>query len=561
VIGGVLGGVGSRVGAPTDPELDRALAVLGWRVDSADVLAFSWALWGGGVALAAALALAPLGTVVPAATLAVAVVAGYTARAFPGWLGEARRVRALGAGPDLIALAVLRARVDPTPERAAEFAAEHARDPLAASLREHATRTRGAPGSGWEGFADTWRDRDPALGRAVALLEAGFEADAADRDRLFERALGAALSGIRQRVAAFAAAMRGPTTAIYAFGVVLPLALVATLPAARSAGVPVPLGGVVAVYDVLLPGTLLAASAWILGRQPAAFPPAAVSVDHPDVPDRRHIAGLAGLLAGALAWVGAPVLLPDWTRWIVAPGWAAGLAVAIHFRGVAQLRESVTAIERGLPDALSVAGQHLNRGAAVEAAVAAAGRELAGPTAQRFAAAARLQRRLGVGTERAFLGPTGAFSDLPSPRARAAVSILSLAGREGPHGGRVLIELADHLEDLLAVERDAARTLAGTAGTLRSTAWCFGPLVGGVTVALAGRLGSLDGGPVTAVRVDGLGIAIGVYVLLLAAVLAGLAAALDRGPDRARIGYQAGVAVVAAGSVFGVTVGAASVLL
>ncbi|MFB6217854.1 MAG: type II secretion system protein, partial [Halobacteriaceae archaeon] len=413
------------------------------------------------------------------------------------------------------------------------------------------------PGSGWTAFGAAWREWAPGLGRAVGLLAAAFEAPEGQRERLLDRALSAALGGTRDRVAAFAAAIRGPTTALYAFGVVLPLALVATLPAARAAGVPLPLSGVVAVYDLLLPAGLLAGGGWLLGRQPAAFPAVRVPRDHPDVPDRRLHAAALGIAAAALSWVGAPAVVPAWTRWVVAPGWGVGVAGAVYLYPVVRVREQVAAVERGLPDALAVAGQHLAREAAPGTAIAAAGEELDGAAAERFAEAARVQRRLGLGVEASFR--EGAFADLPSPRAQAAVSLLALAGREGPHGGRVLVELADHLEELLAVERDARRALATTTGTLRNTACCFAPLIGGTTVALAGRIDGLGSAP--AVPTAGLGIAVGVYVLLLAAALAGLAAALETGVDSVRIGYRAARTVAIAATAFPVAVRAAGLLV
>lgn len=548
--------VAERIGG-SDPALERALRVLGWSVDQTDVVALASCVAAGATLVSAALA-----TVSGAAALAALVGGGagaYGVRSLPVWLAETRRARAVGAAPELVALAVLRARVDPTPERAAAFATEHARDPLAASLREHAARARGQPHAGWEPFGATWREWAPGLGRAVDLLSAAFEAPEGQRERLLERSLAATLDGTREQVAAFGATLKGPTTALYAFGVVLPLALVAAVPAARSAGISVPLVVVVTVYDLLLPAGLAAAGVWLLGRQPTTFPSVAVPRDHPDVPDRTALAVAAGVAAGVVAWMLAVRVGPAWTRWLLAPSWAVGLTAAVWLRPVVRVRRRVVALETGLPDALAVAGQHLTRGAAPEAAVAAAGRELDGRAADRFAGAAAVGDRLGVGLEAAFLGPAGAFSEVPSPRARAAVALLALAGREGSHGGRLLVELSDHLEDLLAVERDARRELATTAATLRNTAWCFAPLIGGTTVAMASHLDALDGG--AAVPTEALGIAVGVYVVLLAAVLGGLAAALMRGFERVHVGYRAAVVACAAAAVFVTAVRGAGLLL
>jgi hypothetical protein len=104
--------------------------------------------------------------------------------------------------------------------------------------------------------------------------------------------------------------------------------------------------------------------------------------------------------------------------------------------------------------------------------------------------------------------------------------------------------MADHVDDLQRVEREARRELASVTGTLRNTAGVFGPLVGGATVALAdGMATGTLGEPLPTAA---LGLAVGGYVLLLAAILAALATGLERGFDRALVGYRVGLALLSA---------------
>lgn len=543
---------------PVDPDLDRHLARLDADVGSAAVRTAAAGLVLAGLP-PAGVALA-LGATAPAfLLLALFAGSGFLVRAGPRWLATARRARALGAVPDLIGLAVLRARVTPTPEDTAAFAAEHGRGPLADALGRHCRRTRGEPGTAWDGFVRDW-EGDPTIRRAVPLLRAAVDAPRSERHRRLDRALEAALAGTRERTERFAADVRGPTDGIYAFGVVLPLSLVAALPAAQAAGLPVGVPVLVAVYDVLLPVVLLGACAWVLARRPVAFPPAPVPRDHPDAPDRRRAAA-ALIGCGLGAWLLHAIAFPPWTA-VTAPGVAVGAALVVRYRPPLAVRERVREVEAGLPDALALAGRRLDRGDPPETALAAVGERLDGPTAEVFAAAARVQRRLRVGPRRAFLGDGGALAAVPSPRTRAAAALLGLAAGEGPHGGRVLVESAEHVEDLRDVERAARRDLSGLVGTLRSTACCFAPLVGGVTVALAGRLAAAGSGRfLEPLPVDALGAAVGGYVLLLAAILAAFAAALDRGFDRALLGYHVGVGLLSAGSVYPLAALAAAALL
>lgn len=557
----------SPVAGWRDPDVERALAALGTDIDSPLVTAATTGIVTGTVALSSALVVFPGAT--PAAAIAVVGFGlAYATYRGPAWLAAARRVRALGDAPDLVARATLRLRIEPTPEGAAAFAAR-ASDPLAVSLREHVAGARGTPRSGWQSFADEWADWNRSLARSVRLLDAAADAPDDDRARLLDRAVSVVLEGTREDMAQFAAAIEGPTTGLYAFGVVLPLALVGVLPAAGAAGIAV--GGVtfVAVYDLLLPAALVGASGWLLGRRPVAFRSSRVSQSHPDLPAWRRLAVPVALVAGVIAWLVAPVFLPPWLRWIVAPGVTAGIALAGWFWPVVVIRRRTRAVEAGLPDAVSLVGHRLREGTSVEAAVAAVGEDLDGATGEAFARAAGVQRRLRVSVRDAFVGEHGALAAVPSPRARALAALIALAGREGAHGGRLLVEYADHLDDLVGVERAARRDVASVTGTLRHTALLFGPFIAGATVTLADRLqmdaptGATDSFGTAATTLDPttVGVAVGAYVLLLAVVLSGLAVGLERGLDRALVGYHAGVALLAASLAYPTAVVATGLLV
>ncbi|WP_435179678.1 type II secretion system protein [Halorussus sp. AFM4] len=545
---------------PVDPgeDLPRALAYLDAGVDAETAVRAGY----GAGALAAllglpAVALAPVALRVPVAAglLAVSLGVVYAAKRGPVALATARRTAALGAAPALVARAVLRMRVEPATERAAAFAARGG-DRLAESLREHVRRAEGTPESGLAAFGATWADWNPPLRRAALLVEAAADAPAAEREATLDRAMDAVLDGTRDRMAAFAESVRGPTTALYAFGVLLPLALVAVLPAARVAGVPLSIPALVVLYDLALPAALVAAGAWLLVRRPAAFPPPAVSRDHPEVPDRRWPALGAGVGTGLFAWIAigtAP--LPGWTRWPAMVGGAVGAGLVVRYRPVKRVRDDARAVEANLTDALYLVGRRVSDGAAVEAAIADAAPEVAGRTGETLAAAAGVQRRLRVGVREAFLGEHGALADVPSPQARSVAALLAVAAREGRPAGRAVVAMADHVDDLQRVEREARRELASVTGTLRNTAAVFGPLVGGATVALAdGMAAGALGEPLPTAA---LGLAVSTYVLLLAAILTALATGLERGFDRALVGYRVGLALLAAvGSFFAGYVGA-----
>ncbi|NHN58073.1 type II secretion system protein [Halorussus sp. JP-T4] len=545
---------------PVEPgeDLPRALSYLDAGVDAETTVRAGYgAATLVGLLGLPAVALAPgrLRAAVAAGVVALSCGVAYAAKRGPVALATARRTAALGAAPALVARAVLRMRIEPATERAAAFAAR-GEGRLADSLGEHVRQADGTPESGLAAFGAAWADWNPPLRRAALLVEAAADAPAGERGATLDRAMDAILDGTRDRMAAFAESVRGPTNALYAFGVLLPLALVAVLPAAWVAGVPLSVPALVVLYDLLLPALLVGAGSWLLVRRPAAFPPPAVSRDHPDVPDRRLLAPAVGVGAGLLAGIAtATASLPNWTRWPASVGAAVGAALVIRYRPVKRVRDDARAVEVNLTDALYLVGRRVSDGAAVEAAVADAAPEVAGRTGEILTEAAGVQRRLRVGVREAFLGEHGALADVPSPQGRSVAALLAVAAREGRPAGRAVVAMADHVDDLQRVEREARRELASVTGTLRNTAAVFGPLVGGATVALAdGMAAGTLGEPLPTAA---LGLAVGTYVLLLAAVLTTLATGLERGFDRALVGYRVGLALLAAvGSFFAGYVGA-----
>ncbi|MFD1513489.1 type II secretion system protein [Halomarina rubra] len=580
----------SNWGDTTGDALAEALAVLGWPVTAAgvrrasDVVAL--------VGVCAALVATTL--VPPVAPLALVVAAGgwYGVRRLPVAVASARETAALGAAPVVVSHAVLRMRLEPTVERAGAFAASADDGLLGRSLAEHVRRARGTPASGLGAWGDRWGERFPALRRATSLVVAADRAPSTERARSLDRAMDAILDGTRDRTASAAAALGGPVTALYAFGVLLPLALVAVLPAARVAGVGVTLPVVVVLYDVVLPFVLVVAGGWLLLRRPATFPATPVPADHPDLPARRWPVLVGALAVATFAWVVVSRTLPAWMTPLASLGTGVGVALVGWFRPAVAVRERTRSVESGLSDALYLVGRRVAEGRAVEAAIETAAEEVMGPMGAVLTDTARRQRTLRVGVDEALYGEHGALATVPSTRVESTLRLLVVAAREGSPAGDALVVVGDHVEQLRSVERAARRDLRRVTTTLTNTAAVFGPLVGGVTVALAAAMdgrslaglssvssassmppsGTVGTAPSTAVvgatgasgtsasssaattaaalPTSALALAVGVYVLALAALLTALATGLEHGADRSRIGYRVGLALPTATALY-----------
>jgi len=585
--------------AAGSPELRRAVAFLGWGTSAERVVEVGYrAGIGAGLLCVAALSLVVGPVPGSLAGLAGGLTATHAVHRTPVWLAELRRTRALGAAPGLVGRLVLRMRLDPSAERAVRFAARTGDGPLAEGLARHERGSASGPTSGLRAFAREWRPWFPAIDRAAALVRTAASAPAERRGRCLDRALDATVSGTTDRLAAFVGEVRGPVSALYAFGVLLPLALIALLPAAAASGVPIGSGVVTGLYLGVLPAGLLAASAWLLSRRPVAFAPPSIDGDHPDVPERGRRAVAAGALAGTVAAAAAARLVAGWTPPVAGAGVGTGTALLVGVRHRRAVLSEIRAVERGLPDAMTVIGGDVAEGVAAETAIANAGERLDGATGELFERAGRRSETLRVGVREAFLGRGGPAVPVPSPRVRGAVALLAVAAREGRPAGDVLLELADQLEELRALETDARRQLATVTGTLTNTAAVFAPLVGGATVALATGIETVDAGGLgagatagadvlgvgggdpagagsagtveaTGDSADGsgtlsvplLGRVVGAYVLILATLLTALATGLERGFDRTLVAYRVGIALPTATATYLVAfVGAAALL-
>jgi Flp pilus assembly protein TadB len=557
---------GARL-APRSPDpgedLTRAVAYLGLDVTPATVAAAAvGAAWPVATAVLAVAALVAPPSVALALGAATGLVAHRAVARGPVALAAVRRTRAVGATVDLVGRVAVRLRVEPSPERAAAAVARSAEGPLAASLARHVERARGGPGAGLRSFGDEWRPTFPALARATRLLVESAADPPDERDRTLDRALTATLDGTRDRVAEFAGDVRGPLSGLYAFGVLLPLALAGVVPAASVAGLRVGVPVVVVVYDLLLPGALVAATAHLLVRRPVAFAPPAVGRDHPDVPDVPWRAALAGLAAAAAAALVAATVVDRWAAPVAAVGLGTGTALVVAFRPAKRVRDRTREAEADLPDALRLVGRRVAAGEAVEPALAAVAARVDGETGRLVREAVGRQERVGATVGESFLGRCGALATTPSRRFRGAAALFALAAREGRPTGAALVALGDHLATLRRVEREGRRELSSVTGTLANTAALFGPLVGGATVALAaglsGDVGPVGGRPLPAAA---LGPAVGAYVLLLAAVLTVLSTGLERGLDRALVGHRVGWALASATTTYLLAVVVAGALL
>ena len=449
------------------------------------------------------------------------------------------RTRAVGLAPELLSFVVLKLTLAPSLEQAVDFATDQVDGRLSRSLAAHRW---GSPSGvrAIERFGAEWEAHDPSLRRAITLLTVAVDAPPDRREATLDDALTAALDGARDRVVEFSNAIRGPAMGIYAFGVMLPLALVGLLPVLAASGGGVSPLALAVLYDLLIPLGLTVSAVWLWARRPAVSD---AGFDDAILRHARPVkAPAVGLGAGLAAGVAVRLIGPTWMTPITGCGVAvgAGLATGLHPALTAQAR--LDRLEQRLPDAVTIIGQKLGEGEPIEVAVSAVAERFDGPLGDLFERGTARQRSTGEPIHRVFLGTDGLLAALPSQRTEAALSLTATAATYGPPGGRTLLSVGEYLGNLQDVERAARRELSQTTNTLKQTAVVFAPAIAGVTVALATGMGAVDGSG-QPVDVGALGRVVGVYVLQLGIVLPSLSVVLARGFDPVRMGFQSAVAL------------------
>ncbi len=476
----------------------------------------------------------------------------------PKRLARLDALRSLGDVPEVTAYLVMALRLVPSPEAAVRFAAESSDRSLARELRKTlwdvGLRAHATVEEGLAALADKFGRRSESFRRALHLLRASTaERDEAQRVMTLNRALDVVLEGSKGLMEEMAERLRQPAAILFSVFVMIPLALVAMLPAAGIVGFRPGPAEVALLYLVLFPLATLLYSERVLRMRPFAFAPAPLPGDLPDFPGaRRSFAEAAA--AGAGTGTASILLLPAAglpASAALLPALAAGGALfSVRWAGPRQkLRQRVHRMEGELPDALLVLGRRIGEGRSPEEALQFAARtleggELAGALAD--GSARLLSARTDL--EGALLGPEGALARLPSARVRALFRLFAVCVRRSPEAaGAAITKLADHLRELRGVEERMKRMLSEVTSTMRTTSGVFAPLIGGVTVGLSDTVGqilvrasaaaSLPGEEAPALASSPLGLdflapAIGLYLFALAAILVRFEGAVEEGSER-----------------------------
>jgi len=516
------------------------------------------------------------------------------------------KIHTLGDIPEIQSYIVMSMKLVPNMERAIIFAADNSFRPLARDLKKliwdiH-IRIYSNIDEALIEFANQWGKNSEYFKRSLHLVKSSTsEPDEAQRIMTLNKSLDIVLEGTKTMMDAFAAKLKTPTYVLYYIFILIPLALVALIPAVSIVGVRMDTVTLVLIYNIGLPLFTFIYSEFILLQRPATFSPPNISDKHPDLSNIRStrkiiitITLLIGTTVGfsgyILLYFGNPfnIISKEAMAGLVLPTfpiiWAITAMITIYCLGLytpyKKIRDGIKQIENEFADAMFILGRRISEGRSAEEAFAHTSETMKGAKiGEAFADIAKnLTCMLTTLHGAIFNEEYGAFKDIYSDRVHTMMKLLTESvHRSHEAAGMAIIKLADHLKELQEVEANIKRGLYDVTSTMRSTAIIFAPLIAGVTLALSEVIQKIlqnisketsnlpdeynigdfmteaGTGMTQTVPPDIFVLVVGIYMVLLVMILTRFAGGIEYGDDRPQFMYDLGQTLPMSIMVFTVT--------
>ena len=512
---------------------------------------------------------------------------------YPKIYARFMKIHSLGDIPEILSYIVMSMKLVSNMERAISFAATNSERPLARDLRKLIWDMHVRVYTGMDdaiiAFANQWGKNSEYFKRALHLVKSSTnEPDEAQRVITLNKSLDIVLEGTRHMMKGFAARLKTPTYILYSIFILIPLALVALLPALTIVGVRIDAVILILLYDLILPLATLGYAEYILLQRPATFPPPRIPDTHPRLVNIKHTRRTTSIIAlGAAILIGASGYL--WLAYgnplgLVSTGamtgyippsfpliWGATAFITIYAVGVytpyKSIRDDIKEIEKQFADALFVLGRRISDGRSPEWAFMQTAQTMKGtPIGDAFQDVANnlsLLRTTLVGA--IFDSEYGAFRNIYSERVHTTMRLFTESVYKSHQAaGVAIVKLADHLKELQEVEENIKGSLYDVTSTMKSTATIFAPLIAGVTLALseviqkilqnisheASRLpegmgvssimSDVGGGMEQSIPPNVFILAVGFYMIVLVIILVRFAGGIEYGGDKAQFMYDLG---------------------
>lgn len=536
----------------------------------------------------------------PVVVLALPVGLFVFLATFPEKLAKSVRVYSLGKSPEAVSYLAMSMRLAPSLNRAVGFAAENCEEPVASALEKVSwdvyLRRYPSVEESFLQMAHEWGKWNDDLRRSFhTIRSAALEPTTEGLDRVLEKAKDIILTGTKAKIEHFVAGLNGPTTVLFALGVLLPMTVGATLPLVSTnlsiptfgdteggrPGLPEPLdpAPIALLMNIIFPFVAFAYAYSTLGRRPGTASP-------PDVPQRlshRRITTariIALAVTISLVSVGVVSLTtlaaqppsnpsaPELIHMAIGPLpilWGLAFGASYYLltttRRQKKERDEILELENEFPDGLFQLGSRIAEGNAQERAIEMSARTLEGTkVAELFTRMAHRMKVSRTTLENVLFGEEGLLREYPSRMIRAAMRVLvEVAEKDSQSAGKTLIGVSTYLKDMKKIDQDIRTSLKASADNMKATGVIFAPIVLGVTVALYGFLFTVFSGlgdiiPTAMIPVPQFQLIMGIFLVLMVVLIMYYVSGIEWGEDWVERKYLIGTAMPVAVFLFTIVV-------
>jgi len=525
------------------------------------------------------------------------------------------QIHSLGDIPEILSYLVMYLKIVPNLENSVKFAASESSTTLASDLRklvwDMEIRVYHGVNDAIVHFAIRWGRWSEYFKRSLHLIRSSIqERDEASRIITLDRALDVSLEGTKETMNQFANRLHQPTVILYSVGIMIPLSLVAMLPAAGLVGMRITIIQVFLIYDLLLPLFVYMYTRKILLSRPAAFQPSNLPPDHPDLRNinkrKRFFLSLAcGIVftIPGIIFLIIPLLVPldasnDIIYFITSSQglnsyfpvslffiWGATAAVSLYclsaYRPYKKVRDEIRQMEKEFSDALYILGKRISEEKSPEESFAYTAQTMQGTRiAEVFYQTSYNLIALHTNLYDAlYSNEFGSLQHVYSDRIKAILRLFVEGTQKSQRAvSASLIRIADHLKQLQEIEKKIIDMLYELTSTLRSTVSIFAPLIAGVTLAITTLISTIlrsiqgkqspeiiTGIPTSFsgasgtfmmenIRPEYFVLVIGIYLIELVILLTRFTNGLNEGDDTATFMYSLGKTMPLSITVFSITV-------
>ncbi len=521
---------------------------------------------------------------------------------YPKTYARYMKIHSLGDVPEVLSYLVMYLKLVPNLENSVKFAASESSTSLAKDLRkmlwDMEIRVYHGIADALTTFANYWGEWSEHFKRSLHLIRSSIhEPEEAQRIITLNRALDVGLEGTRELMNQFANKLHQPTMFIYSIGIMIPLSIIAMLPAAGLIGLRITIFQVFFLYDIILPVIVFLYTRKILLSRPATFNPPIIPSDHPSLVkiDKRKrlllsctigaLVALPGFIFMVIPFTISPDSANAFLNFIADPNglnsyipvtlfiiWGVATTITLYcitvYRPYKRVRDDIKQMEKEFSDALYILGKRINEEKSPEESFMYTADTMGGSKI------AEIFRQTGYNLtamhisirEALFNTEYGSLQYVYSDRIRAIMRLFVEGIQKSQKAVSVsIIRIADHLKELQEVENKIKDTLYSLTSTLRSTAAVFAPLIAGVTLAITKLISNVISSmaekiPTTGTGVDSstvfsgiteaftlenvrpeyFALVVGIYIIELVFLLTRFTNGIDEGDDKAEFMYSLG---------------------